>query len=266
MKTPSLLIEIAELTKRRVEKREMALSFIDLKKRVEFLDQTLLPFETLFVQGPSPCIIAEIKKKSPSQGSFNSKISPAQLAQDYQKAGAVAVSILTEPTHFLGEIEDVLAVRSRCPNLPLLQKDFMLGPYQIFEAKLIGASCVLLIVALLEEKKLQDLYRLASSLKQSVLVEVHSEHELKVALDLGANIIGINNRDLHTLKISLDTSRRLSHLIPEHVIAISESGISTADEIKELRALGYDGFLIGSSFMQEPSPGQALQELIENCQ
>jgi indole-3-glycerol phosphate synthase len=209
-----------------------------------------------------PVVIAEVKKQSPSLGELNLNINPASLAQSYAINGATAVSVLTESQYFKGSLEDLSNVRTLNPQVPLLQKDFIIDEYQIYEAKVLGADCILLIVALLGVKETKRLYDLAIALDLSVLVEIHTEEELHQALSIKCQLIGINNRNLHTLKISLDVSRELIKHVPKDVFVISESGISTSEEIIELSRLGFHGFLIGSSLMQDTSPGEKLTQLI----
>lgn len=220
-------------------------------------------FEKALRKNLSPKIIAEIKKSSPSQGDLNLAIMPTVLAGEYHLAGAAAISVLTEPSYFGGSINDLRDIRALYPDLVLLQKDFVIDPYQIYEAKLLGADAVLLIVAMLGEEQTREYKELATSLGLTSLVEVHNLEELNIALKVDAKIIGINNRNLHTLKISLDVSRELAALIPESVIAISESGIEDPGEINELHKLGFQGFLIGSSLMKTSSPGKQLGLLLE---
>lgn len=263
MSTNDFLDKIHRITKKRVAERKFLISSSSLEARALEIPVRPRVFETLFDSGTFPRIIAEVKKQSPSVGELNREVIVPELAGKYFSAGACAVSILTEPEYFLGSLEELSAVRLTHPDLPILQKDFVTDPYQIFEAKIAGADCILLIVAMLSREQLASLNELAKSLGLSVLVEVHTEQELRVAVNLGAKIIGVNNRDLSTLSISLDVSRRLATLIPENVIAISESGITSSEVLKEFSELGYDGFLLGSSLMREKSPDGMLRSLME---
>jgi indole-3-glycerol phosphate synthase len=185
-----------------------------------------------------------------------------QIAGGYLQGGASALSILTEEDHFNGSLKYLQAIRARFPESFLLMKDFVIDEYQLAEAVVFGADCVLLIVALLDETKLKELYSRAVSFGLSVLVEVHDEAEMKVALELKAPMIGINNRNLKTLKISLDTSRNLARLAPKATVLICESGIEKASEISEMQQLGFSGFLIGTSLMKTSDPGKALSQLL----
>ncbi|MFH2068650.1 MAG: indole-3-glycerol phosphate synthase TrpC [Candidatus Omnitrophota bacterium] len=206
-------------------------------------------------------IIAEIKRASPSAGLLRPELSPGALAQSYQEAGATAISVLTEKDHFRGSLADLAVVRKSI-NIPILQKDFILLPYQIYEARANGADAVLLIVALHNRQTLQELFSLALSLKLSALVEIHSETELADALSIGAEIIGINNRNLATLQTDLNVSRRILPLIPKEKIKIVESGLKTKTEIRELSRRGASAFLVGESLLRQENPAVALASLL----
>lgn len=207
-------------------------------------------------------IIAEIKRASPSAGLLRPNLSPAILAQNYQKAGAAAISVLTEKDHFQGSLADLTAVR-KSVNIPVLQKDFILIPYQIYEARACGADAILLIVAFHSRQALQELFSLAQTLKLSTLVEIHREPELEDALSIGAEIIGINNRNLATLQTDLDVSRRILPLIPKEKIKVVESGLKTKIEIQEFSRLGASAFLVGESLLHQDNPAEALASLFK---
>ncbi len=196
-------------------------------------------------------IIAEIKRASPSKGVIRGNIDVTQTARTYEKNGAAAISVLTEPAHFDGSIGDLVAA-AKAVNIPVLRKDFIVDEYQIVEAAAAGASAILLIVAALQAAQLANLKAAAEAFLLNVLVEVHDEAELDAAAKLGADIIGVNNRDLHSLEVSLDVSRRLITDRPKNTVMIAESGISTREEIDELHSLGFDGFLIGETLMRTP--------------
>jgi indole-3-glycerol phosphate synthase len=262
MRESSFLKEISELTEARVKTRKELVSFESLKKQVNQLTTRTHRFEDALSQKTGTRIIAEIKKKSPSLGVINNEASPVPLALKYETHGAIAVSVLTEPQYFGGDIENLSLIRKESPSIRILQKDFVIGPYQIYEARLLGADAVLLIVALLGEERTAEYLKIATSLGLSTLVEVHTLEELKIALKVDAKIIGINNRDLHTLKISLDVSRELVSFVPEDVFLVSESGIENAQQILELEKLGFDAFLVGSSLMKSEHPEKALAKLI----
>lgn len=201
-----------------------------------------------------PRFIAEVKRRSPSVGDLAPTADPVAVARAYEANGADALSILTEPDHFLGSLSFLADVRRALPTMPLLMKDFIIDEYQILEGRLHGADSILLIVAILDDQELQRLYQFATGLGLSVLVEVHNEAELQRARSLGARFIGVNNRNLRTMEISLEVSHRLAPLLPTDVFAISESGIHSGAEVRSLQAQGYQGFLVGSSLMADPGP------------
>lgn len=263
MSQSSFLNKMRELTLIRNQAKQEMVPYEKLKVLAVKNQRTPFLFEKALKKNNSPKIIAEIKKSSPSQGDLNLVIVPSVLAGEYHQAGAVAISVLTEPSYFGGSTNDLKKIRELYPDLILLQKDFIIDPYQIYEAKLLGADAVLLIVAMLGEEQTFAFRELATSLGLSCLIEVHNLEELNVALLVKASIIGINNRNLHSLKISLDVSRELASLIPDDVVAITESGIQDAQEINELHQLGFTGFLIGSSLMKASSPGNQLGLLME---
>jgi indole-3-glycerol phosphate synthase len=183
------------------------------------------------------------------------------IASGYLDAGAAMLSILTEPAYFKGELDYLKAVRSARPGAILLRKDFMVDPYQMLEAKACGADAILLIIAMLDEKLNKDLYQAAVALGLTPLVEVHDAAELDIAVKMGADFIGVNNRDLKTLKTDLGIGRALAAKKPANAVFICESGLSTASDVISMRSLGYDGFLMGTHFMRKPDPGAALREM-----
>jgi indole-3-glycerol phosphate synthase len=209
----------------------------------------------------SPAVIAEIKRASPSAGVIRKDFDPVKIARECQNAGAAALSILTEVQHFQGGLEILALVRWNA-KLPLLRKDFIVDPYQILEARHAGADAVLLIAALFDASSLKNLKSEAERLGMDALVEIHNESEMQRALDAGANIIGVNNRDLRTFEVSLDVAIQIARLLPRDVIAVAESGIRTAEDIHKLANAGYRGFLVGEQLMRSASPGAALSELI----
>ena len=206
-------------------------------------------------------IIAEIKKASPSKGIIREDFDPARHARDYQDAGAVCLSVLTDSEFFSGSIEDLVAAHA-ASSLPILRKDFTMDPYQIVEARAAGADAVLLIVAALDPVLFAELAGLAAEEGLDSLVEVHDEAELETALKHGARLIGVNNRNLRTFETSLETSRRLLPQIPAGVTVVSESGLERRDELDELEACGCHAFLVGEALMRAPHPGRALAGLL----
>ena len=206
-------------------------------------------------------VIAECKRRSPSKGVLAANYDPVAIARQYEAGGAAAISVLTEPMFFDGALDHLTAVRAAV-SLPLLRKDFMVDEYQLFEARAAGADAILLIVAGLAQGELVALQSRAHELGLAALVEVHDEEELTRAVDAGARIIGVNNRNLRTLAVDVDASYRLVGRMPAGVVAVSESGLQSRQDLERLSAAGYSAFLIGERFMTDPSPSAAIQQLI----
>jgi indole-3-glycerol phosphate synthase len=218
------------------------------------------PFaQRLRAQGPS--IIAEIKKASPSKGVLEADFHPALIAHQYEEGGAACLSVLTDKPYFQGSLHDLEAARA-ATALPVLRKDFTINRLQIFEAAAHGADAILLIAAILDTHELRDFRELAHSLHLAALVEVHDHDELGKAIDSGAEIIGVNNLNLDTFDVSLDTSLRLIYLMPASVTRVTESGIAARADIETLSAAGFHGFLVGESLMKSHDPIAALRALI----
>lgn len=213
------------------------------------------------IRSQSPAIIAEIKKASPSKGLLQPNFHPAFIAGAYQEGGAACLSVLTDQEFFHGSLHDLQAARAAVA-LPVLRKDFTIDRLQIFEAAAHSADAILLIAAILDVHELTTFRELASSLSLAALVEVHNEEELKKAVDSGAEIIGVNNRNLDTFEVTLDTSLRLADHIPQNVIRVSESGIFTHADIHRLQSAGYHAFLVGESLMKAQNPTAALKSLL----
>ena len=207
-----------------------------------------------------PAVIAEIKKASPSKGVLRQDFRPAEIAARYQSGGAACLSVLTDVDFFQGSDAYLMEARAAC-SLPVIRKDFVIDPYQVYEARAIGADCILLIAACLDDVRLQDLSALAAELGMDVLVEVHDEEELRRALRVPGRLIGINNRDLRTFQVSLETTIRLLDDIPAERILVTESGILTRDDVVRMRGHGVSAFLVGEAFMRAEDPGAALAEL-----
>jgi indole-3-glycerol phosphate synthase len=206
-------------------------------------------------------VIAECKRRSPSKGVLRDQYDPVAIAKAYAAEGAAAISCLTEPTFFDGSLEHLAAVHAAV-SIPVLRKDFIVSEYQILEACAAGASALLLIVAALSPAQLKTLAAQARSAGLDVLVEVHNEEELTVAIDAGSTIIGVNNRNLRTLEVDVKASETLIARMPKGVVAVSESGLRTADDLIRLRGFGYQAFLVGERFMTTLDPGAALKELL----
>jgi indole-3-glycerol phosphate synthase len=206
-------------------------------------------------------VIAEVKKASPSAGLLRADFEPAPLAKAYEAAGAAAISVLTEEGFFQGALAHLRDAR-KAVTLPVLRKDFIVEPWQVWESRAANADTFLLIVAALSPAALAELLALGRELGMEPLVEVHTRRELDAALEAGARIIGVNNRDLHTLEVRVETSFDLIEAIPEECVAVSESGLRSAEDLSRLRAAGFDAFLIGEHFMREADPGAALGRLL----
>ena len=206
-------------------------------------------------------VIAELKKASPSKGLLREDYAPATLAASLAAAGAAALSVLTEEEFFLGSLAD-LKTAKKAAGIPILRKDFIVDPWQVWEARAAGADAFLLITAILSDQVLRELLELGRTLKMEPLVEVHSREELVRALAAGARIIGVNNRDLRNFKVSIETSLELVEAIPNECIAVSESGLRTHEDLGRLRGAGFDAFLVGEHLMREADPAAALRTLI----
>ncbi|MDP5061611.1 MAG: indole-3-glycerol phosphate synthase TrpC [Maribacter sp.] len=208
-------------------------------------------------------IIAEFKRRSPSKESINQNANVGQVAKGYENAGVCGMSVLTDIKYFGGSIEDLILARASV-QLPLLRKEFIISEYQIIEAKANGADVILLIAAILTRQEIKTYSELAKSLGLDVLLEVHNEEELHKSIMPSLDMLGVNNRNLKTFEVSLETSKVLSKLIPDDFVKVSESGISSIDAIKELKPFGYQGFLIGENFMKTDNPGKSAIEFIKN--
>jgi indole-3-glycerol phosphate synthase len=208
-----------------------------------------------------PNIIAEFKRASPSKGPINDGVDAQTVARSYEDGGAAAISVLTEEDFFKGSLDDLRAVRSTV-DLPILRKDFIFDPFQIYEAAEAGADAILLIAAMLDDEALVELYDLAEvTLGLDALVEVHTLDELERVINMGATLIGVNNRDLRTFNVSLDASRELIRHAPSGAIMVTESGLKTREDLFEMSELGYSGFLIGETLMRSGDPANALRVL-----
>jgi indole-3-glycerol phosphate synthase len=209
-----------------------------------------------------PAVIAEVKKASPSKGVIREDFIPADIAQSYAEFGAACLSVLTDVQFFQGSVDYLKQARASC-QLPVLRKDFMVDAYQIYESRCMGADAVLLIAACLDDAQLKDMEAIALGLDMAVLVEVHDQAELERALKLKTPLIGINNRNLKTFEVSLDTTLALRSQVPADRILVTESGIHTRDDVLRMGAAGVNAFLVGEAFMREPEPGEALAKLFD---
>jgi len=208
-----------------------------------------------------PAVIAEIKRASPSKGILAHEFDPPALARAYEQGGAAALSVLTDEKHFHGDLSHLESARSSV-RIPVLRKDFTIDPYHVHQAAAHGADAILLIAAILSEREMRDFRELAERYRIAALVEVHDDQELQPAVASGARIIGVNNRDLRTFHVDLAVSLRLADKIPSGVIKVAESGINTADDVRQLRAAGYNSFLVGEHLMKSADPARALQTLL----
>jgi indole-3-glycerol phosphate synthase len=264
MPPPSdVLAEICAATRREVERRKHTTPVATLERRAA----TAAPVRG-FAQrlseaaaGPRPALIAEIKKASPSRGLIRADFDPPALARSYKDGGATCLSVLTDGPYFQGSDEHLMAARAAV-DLPVLRKDFMLDPYQVVEARAIGADCILLILAALDDATARTLSRLASDLGLDVLAEVHDEAELDRALALEGALLGINNRNLKTLKVDLAVFERLARRAPADRFLVAESGLKTATDLARLRRAGARAFLIGESLMSQPDVAAATRALL----
>jgi indole-3-glycerol phosphate synthase len=254
-----LLETIVAATRTRVDARRELVSEEALETRIASQSGTR-GFRAALAK-PGVRVIAECKRRSPSKGLLRAEYDPARIARSYEQAGAAAISVLTEPTFFDGELSHLEAVRSAVA-VPLLRKDFIVDRYQLLEARAAGADAILLIVAALDDASLSTLRGEAEALGLDALVEVHDDAELDRAAAAGAGIIGVNNRNLRTLDVDLQASERLAARMPGHVVAVAESGLRTRDDIDRLAARGYGAFLVGERLMTSPDPGAALAALI----
>ncbi|MCT8339745.1 indole-3-glycerol phosphate synthase TrpC [Flavobacteriaceae bacterium TK19130] len=245
---------------KRMEVAAMMNTFpLSLLKKSAYYEESCIPFSDVFSQGFG--IIAEHKRKSPSKGLINNQIGVQEVVEGYETAGAKALSVLTDTHFFGGALEDLVLARQHC-SLPILRKEFIVDPYQIHEAKAYGADAILLIAACLSEEELISFSALAKSIGLDVLAEIHNEEELQHCLLPSIDMIGVNNRNLNTFQVSIETSMALASKIPSSYVKISESGINDAKTIKMLKNQGFNGYLIGECFMKETHPGAALQNLV----
>ena len=258
---PDLLAAIVASTQRDLEVRRAGVPLAALSARAA---ASRTPrgaiFTTRLRQRGTVNVIAECKRRSPSRGVLATAYDPVVQAQAYVRGGAAAISVLTEPSFFDGALTDLAAVRAAV-DVPLLRKDFVVDEYQLLEARVAGADAVLLIVSALAPADLARLHAAAQALGLAVLVEVHDEEELDVAIDAGAAIIGVNNRNLHTLAVDTSVSVRLAHRMPGGVVAVSESGLSSATDVARLHAAGFHAFLVGELLMTSADPEAVLRAL-----
>ncbi len=257
----NILDEIAQKTRERVAQAKKARPLEEIRKAAERLSgDTGFPFERALA-GRGVSLICEVKKASPSKGLIAADFPYVEIARAYEEAGAAAISVLTEPFYFQGS-DAYLAEISRTVKLPILRKDFTVDAYMIYEAKLMGASAVLLICSLLSEKELEEYVGIADGLGLSALVEVHDEAEAAMAVRAGARVVGVNNRDLKTFTVDIQNSIRLRKMIPPDILFVSESGIRGGDDIRELAGNQVNGVLVGETLMRAGDVKKTLSEMI----
>ncbi|MAA71286.1 MAG: indole-3-glycerol-phosphate synthase [Bermanella sp.] len=262
MNTPTILKKIIDRKWQEVKERSARVSINELANQAKYSDKPRgfkAALETKMAAGQA-AVIAEIKKASPSKGVLREHFVPADIAQSYEQGGAACLSVLTDVDFFQGSDVFLQQARQAC-SLPVLRKDFMVDPYQIVEARAIEADCILLIVSALSDAQMQELNHCALELGMDVLVEVHDEAEFERAMDLPPNILGINNRNLHTFDLSLDTTFDLLPKVPKDTLLVTESGILGPDDVKAMRDKNVHSFLVGETFMRADDPGAHLKTL-----
>ncbi len=256
----TILDRIVARKKTEVQAAKTKTSYSKLEE-AEFFDRTPLSFREFLLHPSKSGIIAEFKRKSPSKGIINNQVKVKTVTQGYAAAGASALSVLTDRAFFMGKKMDLIQAR-KSNQIPVLRKDFMVDEYQIIEAKALGADVILLIAAILSPQEIKKMAALAKSLGLSVLLEVHNLEELERSLDPQVDAIGVNNRNLADFTVSVDTSFTLIKSIPNEFLKISESAISNPETIRQLKEAGFNGFLIGETFMKEADPGMAMKEFV----
>ncbi len=256
-----ILDDIVKAKMQDIARCKRSLSLTRLKEQVAALETRPLDLSAA-LKGKNVRLIAEVKKASPSRGVLCPDFDAVRLANTYAGNGATAISVLTEERYFEGSVEHMAEIKNSVRSLPILRKDFVFEPYQIYESRLHGADALLLIVAMLSKDRLGELISLSHRLGMKCLVEVHDEEELERALQSGAGIIGINNRDLRTFKVKLETTRRLRPLIPDDRIVVSESGIRSGDDVRRMREWGVDAILVGETLVTAADVAAKMRELL----
>lgn len=261
-KIKMILEELARATRLRVEEHRKIIPFEEVEKKAKALaaqEQKTFPFEKAIREGDIS-FICEVKKASPSKGIIAEDFDYLQIARDYEKAGASCISVLTETSYFKGD-DKYLREINDAVNIPTIRKDFIIDEYMIYEAKILGASCVLLIAALLDTKTIEKYIHICDELGLSALVEAHDEEEIKSAIAAGARMIGVNNRNLKDFTVDITNSIRLRKLVPEQILFVAESGIKSAQDIDSLRKAGVNGVLIGETLMRSEHKKETLEQL-----
>lgn len=259
MSIPSVLEKIVATKHEEVAARRAARPVASLPPRPDAMRGFKNALQTKLNSGDA-AVIAEIKKASPSKGVIRADFDPIAIAKSYEESGAACLSCLTDETYFQGHDDDLRAAR-KATSLPVLRKDFIIDSYQVSEAHALGADCILLIAAILDQSELSDLYAQARELGLDVLIEVHDAAECERALLLSPTLLGINNRNLHDFSVSLDTTLDLLPLVPKETLLVTESGIGSSEDVDSMRRAGVNAFLVGEAFMRESTPGDALAAL-----
>lgn len=259
----NILDKITLDKRKEVALRKELIPISQLEQSVLFERQTISLAKNL--RNSKSGIIAEHKRRSPSKSVINNSLNVQDVASGYENAGVCGMSVLTDGKYFGGSLDDLLTARASC-NLPLLRKEFIIDEYQILEAKAYGADVILLIAAILSKDEIKQFSEFAKSLSLDVLLEVHNEEELHKSVMPSLDMLGVNNRNLKTFDVSLETSKSLSNIIPDDFVKVSESGISNIEAIKELQPYGYRGFLIGENFMKTENPGESATEFIKKLE
>ena len=261
LRAGGILDRIVDKRLERLEEAKRVISLDELIDRCTATEKFAPSFREALSRTDRVNIIAEVKRQSPSKGIIREDFNHLAIAEAYAAAGAAAMSVLTEEDFFGGSLRFLSDIHQRV-DVPLLRKDFIIDEYQIYEAKVAGASAILLITAILNDELLAKFIQLAEEVNLNALVEVHTEDEMRRASAAGAKLIGVNNRDLTTFKVDLETSIRLARIAPHEALLVSESGITTREDIQRLRAAGYQAFLIGEHFMRQNDVGAALREMV----
>ncbi|WP_165857611.1 indole-3-glycerol phosphate synthase TrpC [Marinobacter sp. JSM 1782161] len=261
-RTPTILRRIVDRKWEEIEQRQRRQPLADVRARAADTPAARGFADALRerIARQTPAVIAEVKKASPSKGVIRDPFEPGAIAESYEAGGAACLSVLTDHDFFQGHEDYLQQARAAC-SLPVIRKDFMVAPYQVYESRMIGADCILLIAACLTKDQMQELAGIAGEIGLDVLVEVHNGEEMDEALTLDTPLVGINNRDLHTFDVSLDTTFELHKRIPDDRLTITESGILTREDVDAMTGHGIYGFLVGESFMRAPDPGAKLKEL-----
>lgn len=255
-----ILDNIVATTKTRVKNEKLKTTLEQMKRMAKQIQcSSDFPFEAA-LKTQDINFICEVKKASPSKGIISKEFPYVEIAKDYEKAGASCISVLTEPDFFMGSNDYLTEIKSSV-KIPILRKDFIIDEYQIYQAKVIGADCILLIVTLLKEQTIREYIKLCDELGLSAIVEVHDEKEIECAISAGARMIGVNNRNLKTFEVNIQNSIQLRKLVPEQISFIAESGIKTAEDIKMLREAKVNGVLIGETLMRSTDKKKMLDEL-----